>query len=119
MVRRMEPRERALRDALSRAGIPASDQDEFVRFDLEWGGRRYGLDDGDRWGITHTNPHWANTEPGEVYAEFDEGSGHWWVVCADVHPSDMWMLDQTGRLWDAGSPPRSPGHFADVMPQMM
>jgi hypothetical protein len=38
------------------------------------------------------------------------------VICTDVHPSDMWMLDDQGNLWDYGAPASSPGHFSTALP---
>ena len=112
----MESRGEEVRAALHRAGVPVGSHSEFVRFELQWSGRRDGLGDDGAWGIRHAAPRWGNSVAGEAWAEVDETSGDWWVVCADVHPSDMWILDERGRLWDAAAPSKCRGHFADVLP---
>lgn len=115
MVLIVLPRKEVLTAALLRAGVPVDRHGEFVRFEMQWGGRSEGLGDDCHWGIVHRAPRWGNSNPGEVSAEWDEESGLWYVVCADVHPSDTWMLDEQGHLWDGGSPSASPGHFSSVM----
>lgn len=52
------------------------------------------------WGVVHSDPDWLL--PDSVEVEHKAGSA-WRIVCADVHPSYDYWLDETGQFVSVGS----------------